>query len=255
MYLGCTLLDCGFDIASPGNEGPDLCSHVGNKRVWFEATAPSAGTGSDQVPKPIPGNVVAKPEEQILLRLTSAIEAKRTHFEKSENSEIVSQEDGAVICINGRNVPHTISDHPPELIVRAVFPIGNFQYTVDKNTLEVVDSGFEFRSTIHKASGSAVSTGSFTDHSSARIAAVIYSRVDSANHPSRLGDDFVCVHNPNAQHPLPIGFLGRGIEYYALNSTLVRLEHNIERNFFLAQWHRTRIYCARLRYWFTRSFT
>ena len=248
MYLGCTLLDCGFDIGTPGDEGPDLYADVTNKRVWFEATAPSAGTGDDQVPEPIPGRVVAVPENQILLRLTGAIDAKRQHFEKAEKQGKVSKHDSAVICINGRNIPHSISDYVPHRIVRAVFPIGNPTVTLDRETLQVVDSGFEVRHRVEKTSGTEIPTTGFIDGSLARVSAVIYSRVDCANHPSRLGDDFVCVHNSNTYHPLPIGFLGRGLEYYAVGDTLRWLDHSVKRRFFSRLWHRVRTCYARLRY-------
>ena len=60
------------------------------------------------------------------------------------------------------------------------------------------------------------------------ISALIYSRADCANRPSRLGDDFICVHNPNARNPLPIGFLGRGLEYFALADKLKCLDHSLD---------------------------
>lgn len=248
MYLGCTLLDCGYEIGTPGDEGPDLCAEVRKKKVWFEATAPSAGTGSDQVPTPIKGKVVAVPEDQILLRLTGAIDAKRQQFENAETKGIVSDQDGAVICINGRNIPHTISDYVPHLIVRALFPIGNPTATLNRETSEVLESGFELRFHIQKASGTEIKTTGFTDDSLSRISAVIYSRVDCANHPPKLGDDFICVHNPHAHQPLPIGFLSRGLEYWALDNSLRWIDHSVERCFGSRLWHRVRIWSIRIRY-------
>ena len=248
MYLGCTLLDCGYEIGTPGDEGPDLYADISNKRVWFEATAPSAGTGDDQVPNSIPGKVVPVPEDKILLRLTGAIEAKRQHFESAEIKGIFSEQESAVICINGRNVPHSISDYVPHRIVRAVFPIGNPKVTLDRETLKVIDSGFEVRPRIKKTSGTKIPTTGFIDDSLARISAVIYSRVDCANHPSKLGDELICIHNPNTYQPLPIGFLGRGLEYYALGDRLRWLDHSVKRRFFSLLLHRVRTCYARLRY-------
>ena len=248
MYLGCTLLDCGYEIGTPGDEGPDLYADIRNKRVWFEATAPSAGTGDDQVPEPTPERVVPVPEDKILLRLTGAIEAKRRHLKRAEIKGIVSEWESAVICINGRNVPHSISDYIPHRIVRAVFPIGNPKITLDRTTLKVIDSGFEMRPRLEKTSGTKIPTTGFIDDSLARISAVIYSRVDCANHPSRLGDEFICVHNPNTYLPLPIGFLGRGLEYYALGDSLRKLNHSVKRRLFSRLWHRVRTCYVQLRY-------
>lgn len=252
MYLGCTLLHCGYEIDTPGDEGPDLYANVGRLRVWFEATAPSAGTGDDQVPEPEPGEATRVPDDQVLLRLTGAIDAKRQHFEAAETKGITSEHDGAVICINGRKIPHSISDYWPHRIVRAVFPIGYPTVTIDRETSNAVDSGFDLRLQLEKTSGTEIPTTGFTDGSLANISALIYSRVDCANHPYRLGDDFICVHNPNARNPLPIGFLGRGLEYFALSDTLRCLDHSRRRRFFSRIWYCLQTYSARLQYLFHR---
>ena len=228
MYVGCTLLDCGYEIGTPGDEGPDLYADIGANRVWFEATAPSAGTGVDQVPESEPNKATRVPDDQILLRLTGAIDTKRQHFEATETKGITSEHDGAVICINGRNIPQSISDYWPHRIVRAVFPIGYPTVTVDRETSEAIDSGFDLRPHLEKASGTEIPTTGFTNDSLAMISALIYSRVDCAHPPARLGDDFTCVHNPNARSPLPIGFLGRGLEYFALGDYLKCLDHSLK---------------------------
>ncbi|MYA35341.1 MAG: hypothetical protein F4Y34_01580 [Gammaproteobacteria bacterium] len=214
MYLGCTLIDCGYEIGTPGDEGPDLFTHVIDKFFWFEATASSAGTKDDQVPKPTVGEAGFVPEDKILLRLTNAIDAKLRQIERAQERGIVSERDGALVCINGRQIPNTTVDAVPPLIVQAVLAIGNPQITLDRYTMQVISSGFEKRPHLKKASGTEISTRGFVDGSLARISAVIYSHVDCVNHPPRLGDDFLCVHNPYAIHPLPIGFLGRGVEYW-----------------------------------------
>ena len=248
MYLGCTLLDCGYEIGTPGDEGPDLYAHVWTRRVWFEATAPSAGTGKDQVPEPEVEKATRVPDDQILLRLTGAIDAKRQHFEAVKAKGITSEHDGAVVCINGRNIPHTISDYWPHRIVRAVFPIGYPTLTVARDTLDTVHSGFDLRPHLEKASGTEIPTTGFTDDSLAMISALIYSRVDCANHPPKLGDDFICVHNPNASNPLPIGFMGRGLEYFALDNKLKCLDHSAKRCFVSRVRHCLQTYSERLRY-------
>ena len=161
---------------------------------------------------------------------------------------ITSEHDGAVICINGRNIPHSISDYWPHRIVRAVFPIGYPTVTVDRETSDAVHSGFDLRPQLEKASGTEIPTTGFTDNSLAMISAQIYSRVDCANHPAKLGDDFICVHNPNARNPLPIGFLGRGLEYFALADNLGFLDHSLKRCFFSRVRYCLQTCSARLRY-------
>jgi hypothetical protein len=54
----------------------------------------------------------------------------------------------------------------------------------------------------------------FTDASHEGISAVLYSCVNVASYPSRIGSDFVLVHNPNALNRVPYGMLKVGTEYW-----------------------------------------
>lgn len=224
MYLGCTLLDCNLNPGTPGDSGPDLYATVGGKRTWFEATAPSAGVGADKVPEARKGRFSSVPEKQIILRLTGAVSAKTIQFQNAIDNGIATSQDGFVVCINGRNIPSNISDLVPERIVKAFFPIGNQVVTVDRDSGEIVRTRYQLRTSVSKASGTEIDTTGFLGDDLKEISAVIYSRVDSANHPNRMGDDFVCVHNPRATVRMKVGATRRGVEYVALGDQLHRLD-------------------------------
>lgn len=229
MYLGCTLLDRNLKPGSPGDSGPDLYAAVGRKRIWFEATAPSAGAGADKVPQAREGRVSPVPEKQIILRLTGAVSAKKVQFQNAIDNGIATSQDGFVVCINGRNIPSNISDHIPERIVKAFFPIGNQVVTVNRDSGEIVNTSYQLRTSVRKKSGIEIDTTGFLSEDLREISAVIYSTVDAANSPERLGDDFVCVHNPNASVRMKVGTIRRGVEYVALGEYLHRLDYTTAR--------------------------
>ncbi len=225
MYLGCTLLDCNLKPATPGDSGPDLYSTIGGMRTWFEATAPSAGEGADKVPEAREGRFSSVPEKQIILRLTGAVSAKKIQFQNAIDSGIATSQDSFVVCINGRNIPSSISDLVPERIVKAFFPIGNQVVTVNRDSGDIVRTSYQLRTSVRKASGTEINTTGFLGEDLKEISAVVYSRVDSANYPKRMGDDFVCLHNPRASVRMKVGATCRGVEYVAIGDQLHRLDY------------------------------
>ena len=50
MFLAVTLLEHDFDLKRYGPEGPEFYATLEDKRLCFEAVAPSPGDGPDQVP-------------------------------------------------------------------------------------------------------------------------------------------------------------------------------------------------------------
>ncbi len=221
MYLVCTLLDKGFSLSCP-KPGPDVLIELDNKRVWIEAIAPSPGAEAspDRVPGYDYGSFVAQkvPSEKIILRLRSAIEEKYINkYQQYYQKKIVAENDVFVIAINGCQLPHANADHYPPHIVRSVFPIGNEQLLIDKKSMKITDSGFEYRDNVKKNSGAVISTSVFFDDRYSKLSGIIYTRVDAGNPTPMMGQDFVFIHNPIATNPLPKGFFKFGEEYFAVD--------------------------------------
>ena len=80
MLLAAGLLEAGATLVprskrTPRNSGPDLLSE--SPKTWVEAVAADAGTGPDAVPPPPELTAYSVPDDEILLRITQAIERKR----------------------------------------------------------------------------------------------------------------------------------------------------------------------------------
>ena len=86
--------------------------------------------------------------------------------------------------------------YPPR-ILKAVFPIGFWQITVDKNLPTYANERLEYRPEINRASGSTVPTDIFVNPDYQNLSGVLYSRA-SVNSYNLLdmGADFVYIHNP-----------------------------------------------------------
>jgi hypothetical protein len=99
-------------------------------------------------------------------------------------------------------------------IVRAVFPFGHMTISMNTQTGEVVDSFYQPRPSISKASGTPISTTLFEDSSYAGISACLYSAADAFNPGRSLLGSMVLVHNPLATVPLGRGCLPGVTEYW-----------------------------------------
>jgi hypothetical protein len=99
-------------------------------------------------------------------------------------------------------------------IVKGLYGFGNLAVSLDRRTLEVVDTKHLRRPTIAKASGSRISSQPFAARECPQVSAILYSSVDAANFPGVLGADFMLLHNLEANVPLQLGALRFYREYW-----------------------------------------
>lgn len=214
MYLTCSLLQLGLDVHCP-KPGPDNLVETVGGRIWIEAVTPTSGASGhpDAIPEPKAGKAERVPEERILLRMRSAIRYKyETKYREYLDKGIIAPDDSYVVAVNGCQLHHAIADNYPPWIAKSVFPIGGLQVALDRDSLEVVDTSYQYRAVVEKSSGASVSTDIFLDPEYRDLSGVLYSRVDAGNPTARMADDFILVHNPFANRPLDDGLLGRGTE-------------------------------------------
>ena len=198
MYLACTLLERGLPLVRSGNEGPEFYFEFNRQRIWVEAIAPGAGSGPDHVLGIQRGEVHNVPEEQILLRFTAAICAKQEKLESARAKGIVGLNEQMILAINSRGIPGAPYRADMPYVVKALLPFGNLTVAIDPKTRGVTDSFHTYREEIRKANSSHVATTAFLNPRFKSIVAVVHSGVDVANHPTRLGEEFVVVHNPSS---------------------------------------------------------
>ncbi|MFH1639259.1 MAG: hypothetical protein ABIB93_02970 [Chloroflexota bacterium] len=226
MYLTCTLVHNSFNVAPKQTraKGPDIKIDHASTTIWVEAVIPTSGDPSkpDSVPNLQMGVAQQVPDDQIILRYRSVIYDKFNKYCQYLEDGIIKVEDCYIIALNGCKIQSV--DREPPRIVRSVLPFGWEVVTFDTSSHEVLNSGYQYRSSIRKASGSQVDTDIFTKPEYQHISAVMFSNIDVANPTSVMGEDFIIVRNPLATGQLPDDFLKVGWEYKAeLSQTEITL--------------------------------
>jgi hypothetical protein len=133
--------------------------------------------------------------------------------------------DATVIALCGAMIPSARSELTVPRIIRSVLPFGSEAFRIDRDTMEVVDRGFEYRPTVTKRKGAPVAVDIFADETHSMISALLASCADEINRPVQAGADFVLIHNPHAAQPLPRGWLSIGREYWIDGQTLHERRH------------------------------
>jgi len=216
MYLAVTFLERDYELHRHKDGGPEFGIDIGDRRYWLDAIAPNPGEGPDAVPqleydRPVASTV---PQEQIILRLMSALAAKRAKWKKDLDGSLVSERDGFIVAINDRAIRWAWLGAEMPYIVKGLYGFGNLAVSLDRRTLEVVDTKHLHRPTIAKASGSGVSSQPFAARECPEVSAILYSNVDAANFPGVLGADFMMLHNLEPNVPLSFGALRFYREYW-----------------------------------------
>lgn len=226
MYLGCLFLEYELDLQKKTQkEGPDLHLRRNNRSIWIEATAPESGTGANAVPDYRFGEVSDQPVDQIILRLTSAIQEKFKKYKGYIGESIIKLDDFFIIAINGGRIRHAIAEQHIPYVVKSVLPFGNLVLTLRKDSMEIVDSNYEYRDTISTAKGSPVATNIFENKDYAGISAVLYSWMNIVSRPNKIGVEVHLVHNPLANNKLPQGIFPFGTEWWVEEDELIRKSH------------------------------
>jgi hypothetical protein len=209
MYLAVAFLDRGFKLHKHTDGGPEFWIEIEGRRYWFDAIAPTSGTGPDAVPEPDYGGREARlvPQEKIILRYTGALSTKREKWRQDLERGRVSESDGFIVAINDRSVPNAWLGSDMHYVVKGLYGFGNLAWVIDRSTGKIVETKHLYRPTIEKACGQPVSSEPFRARECPEISAALYSCVDAANYPGTLGADFMVLHNCEPNVPLPLGAL------------------------------------------------
>lgn len=220
LYLAHVLLTNGVSLVPrrfrhPAKKGPDLLAIVGEQRFWIEAVTASSGTGPDAVPEGEEGIARDVPDDQIKLRLQSALSSKLQKYYHYRLKGWIEEGEGYIVALNAARVPCAMLERTVPRIVASVFPVGFEVVHLNKETLQAVDVTYQYQDSVLKKAGQEVPTTSFLNEAYKVISGVLYSHADAYNRPTNTGGDFVVVHNPLADVPLPLGLLRRGREFQA----------------------------------------
>lgn len=225
MYLACSLLEQGLKlIPRITKKGPDVCLNIQERICWIEAIAPKGGTGPDAIQEPLLTKREAHfsnvPEEKIILRYQSAILEKFNKYQDYLKDKTVQQNESYIIAINGRRIPYSFLEDDIPYIVKSVLPIGELTVFIDWENNKITGQEYSYRPKINKILGASVSTRIFLDSTFSGVSGILFSNSDFLNHPIKIGEEFIFIHNPLANNPLPTGWLSIGKEFQVRKNQL-----------------------------------
>jgi hypothetical protein len=228
LYLAYALVSVGKKLIKrqsrePKLEGPDL---LVSPNIWIEAVAPTNGQGENAIPPTQPGVAYAVPNEKLILRLRTAIEAKIKKFEAYRKRGWVRDIDSAVIAVSAGRLDFRYQDYVIPRVVQALYGAGHLTITLDRQTAAAIDQYANFRDTLPNARGASVRTDLFLTPEHRTISAVLYSTADCVNFPRDPATDFILVHNPLADRPLPRKWLPVGSEYWMEEGDIRGIRHS-----------------------------
>jgi hypothetical protein len=140
-----------------GDKGPDIGIRKGKRVIWIEAIAPAKGDDKnlDKIPELLPAGpgdraLRAAPWRQVELRITSALHTKAQSFRRYREDGIVGEKDSCIVAIAGAQFALLAGTLGLPYVVSAIYPFGDEQFTIDRETLEVVAREFTFSDTIKR---------------------------------------------------------------------------------------------------------
>jgi hypothetical protein len=231
IYLTVHLQDGGLEVARSvsihRDDGPDVqIIRQGLPAIVVEAACigPGDPVYTNSVPIYPPSDCGAfevrpYPEEQLILRYTSALHAKARQRERHVGSGFFDAQSPFVIAVNAGGCTEALLDPIQPMVLKALFPVGHLYLSIDNVTLRSVGGGWTTRPQVFKArpgdrtsgQSSAVATTMFSAEEFTGVSAILHSGVNVANQVwpggQTAGADFVLIHNPNATSPIPRGLL------------------------------------------------
>lgn len=215
MRLGCCLLDAGQKFSST-DLGPDFSLTA--PPVHIEAIAPEPSDPIRAALRELRADSYASmPVDEIVLRFTSAIAAKRQKHRAWVEKKVISPDEPYVIALSGTKFGPGILDPEQPLVLYPLFGIGAMTAKLNGEVI----SSIEFAPGLSrpKPGGAAVDNFLFrpfeydgSEPSAKEVSALVFSDRNFRCEPGRY-DDMVVIHNPVAHVPIPDGLLPFGREY------------------------------------------
>lgn len=199
MYVGCSLLSRGIDFKS-NDKGPDFLIEESGKKIWIECVTCGEGEGDDKVPTMLYNTVNSVPENEMCMRIASAISDKYLDYQKYLGN-IVSGDDTYIFAVNtgGFSFP---PDGAIPLILRCLFAIGHPTITFPRDGGEPTH-GWSQIPALKKKNGSEVPMDFFLKKEHSGISGVLYCGKNVLNHAELIGIDILGINNPIADQSFP----------------------------------------------------
>ncbi|MGE0621633.1 MAG: hypothetical protein AB7I04_01805 [Pseudomonadales bacterium] len=180
MYLFLRLQRAGFDVSQPGSGMPDICVNWRGHRYLIECVAPSAGTGNNTIPDYESGEVHQVPHDDVVLRLTSVIDAKVKQAEDRHAKGRILDDDRYLIAADDSRLRY--SGYDDYFYLQALYGVGHLQLVFDKKSGEVISESHTSRPQIANSTGAMVDVDRFANTSDYRwISGIIFCNANFGN--------------------------------------------------------------------------
>lgn len=224
MFLGCSLLQSGKRLIPASDRprmrgGPDLGVLEERGTVWIEAIAPTRGENPvDAVPElPDTDRVLrAQPKRQLQLRITSALATKSRVTARYIERGLIANNDAVLVAIGASRFGIIAGGPGIPLALSAVFPLGDEFVRIDRETMEVVDRGYEPSFEIPRENG-AIPRSAFLDGTLPHVSGLVWCRASIGNMDRRVRP-LSLIHNPTSVRPMPQGWNVWDREFIAAES-------------------------------------
>lgn len=219
MHLGRHLIACGLSVTSAPEGEPDFRFVHNGVVVWVEAVSPLPGPDLPMSwlkhdPAQRISEAFTVPHEAMLLRWTTAFDAKAKQGAKYRKDGVVKDTDAYVIAIDGNQlskIPLAHGHSRLPYIVEVAMAIGPlaFKFHAESGKLEGVEQTLRFA--VEKKNCSLVPTEPFFRPDYAGVSAVLGCCAPMFGEPIL---PVQIAYNPLAIAPLLSGVLGRDAEEY-----------------------------------------
>jgi hypothetical protein len=170
------------DVSKKGQQGADLCVFIGGQRTWVEATILTPQQlPNDWLQPTRSGAPVARkvPHEEILLRWTTALVAKKNQLSKNRQHGSIAPSDACVVAVNSallflETIAWDEGQSRWPYAAECTFGIGPIVFQVDTNSSVPGKAEVTLRETIKKPStGAYVPSKSFLNSEFSIVSALL----------------------------------------------------------------------------------
>ena len=142
------------------------------------------------------------PTRQVQLRVTSSLRTKSDRIDRYREDGIVGPDDIAVVAVGAARFGVYAGGSGFPLALSSVFPIGDAFVNLNKETLEVVETGFATSFEIPRQEGVDIQRTAFLGDEFQHVSGLVWSRVGIGN-MRRSERPLTFIHNPFARNPMP----------------------------------------------------